>query len=87
MTVDDEEEPRANGWMDQAACEGVDGDVFFPDGYGDDKTRLAKEICATCPVIRECRVWAITHHETEGIWGGLTPGQRKARKPVKREVG
>jgi WhiB family redox-sensing transcriptional regulator len=35
----------------------------------------AKAICARCPVLAECRSWAISH-EAYGIWGGLTEHQR-----------
>lgn len=36
----------------------------------------AKAVCATCPVIAECRTYAREVRETEGIWGGETPEER-----------
>jgi len=42
----------------------------------------AKKICATCPVREECLEFGLT--EPIGIWGGLTP---KERRIVKRQRG
>ncbi|NUT41231.1 MAG: WhiB family transcriptional regulator, partial [Thermoactinospora sp.] len=33
--------------------------------------------CARCPVVDECRSYALREGETEGIWGGLTPQERR----------
>lgn len=35
---------------------------------------LAKAVCATCPVITECRTLGM--NEEEGIWGGKLPDER-----------
>src|SRR5690606_14119728 len=35
----------------------------------------AKEVCASCPVIGQCRQASI--NEPEGIWAGLTAGERR----------
>jgi WhiB family transcriptional regulator, redox-sensing transcriptional regulator len=40
----------------------------------------AKEVCDVCPVRMCCLTFAIKNNETEGIWGGLTPGERKRWK-------
>ena len=29
-----------------------------------------------CPVLAQCRAWALETREPHGIWGGLTPHQR-----------
>jgi WhiB family redox-sensing transcriptional regulator len=54
-------------------------DAFFPDagarGYMD--SYMAKDACSQCPLIRECGVYAIEAKEPFGIWGGLTPEERK----------
>ncbi|MGW5780411.1 WhiB family transcriptional regulator [Streptomyces sp. NPDC003863] len=44
----------------------------------------AKALCGTCPVLRECRAWALDNPglASRGIWGGLTPHQRRTyRRP------
>ncbi|WP_328813487.1 WhiB family transcriptional regulator [Rhodococcus sp. NBC_00297] len=38
----------------------------------------AKGICSRCPVRRECLDSALSVHETNGIWGGRSMGQRRA---------
>jgi WhiB family transcriptional regulator, redox-sensing transcriptional regulator len=37
----------------------------------------AKELCAACPVQRECLEYANDNEEPDGIWGGLTPIERR----------
>jgi WhiB family redox-sensing transcriptional regulator len=36
----------------------------------------AKAVCATCPVIAQCRAHAIAVQEPYGIWGGLSEEER-----------
>jgi WhiB family redox-sensing transcriptional regulator len=72
------------GWQEQAACKGVDTNVFFlPDGErGNQKElreRIAKNFCRGCPVVVECAEHAITHVEPHGVWGGMTRDERYAR--------
>lgn len=68
--------PRVMGeWRERGACRTVPTSVFFPERGGD--VRPAKAICATCPVIEECREWALTLPEMFGVWGGLSERQRK----------
>lgn len=70
------------------ACRGKDPTLFVgPDGE-DTKEREfreqeAKAICAGCPLIGECRTWAITNYEV-GIWGGLNDDQRKSIRTGRR---
>jgi WhiB family redox-sensing transcriptional regulator len=66
--------PKPTPWFDDAACRGVDTDVFFPvsDAHADE----AKAICATCPVREQCLEFALETRPAEGVWGGLTPIER-----------
>jgi WhiB family transcriptional regulator, redox-sensing transcriptional regulator len=36
----------------------------------------AKRICYECPVLKACRSWALSQHETIGVWGGLSEQDR-----------
>lgn len=63
-------------WRDEAACLGMNPDLFFPDqgDYGHE----ARKVCAGCPVLESCRSWAIVNERgREGIWGGLSGSERQ----------
>lgn len=68
-------------WTEDAACRGVDPEVFFPiatDGVaGDQEVAAAKAVCARCPVAADCLAWALRAGEAYGVWGGTTPGERR----------
>lgn len=73
-------------WMDEAACRGMDTEIFYQPmterggrlrGWSSDP---AKEICHSCPVEDECLEWVLnqTGHWTDhGIWAGTTYKDRK----------
>lgn len=69
-------------WQLLAACRGVDTQVFFSPEAERGARRLARErvakaVCSTCPVIATCREQAIRVGEPFGVWGGLTPDERR----------
>lgn len=66
-----------SGWRSQAACRDADPELFFPAGRDAASADAAAEICQTCPVIDACLRHAIVHREQHGIWGGLTPFERR----------
>lgn len=72
-------------WRDDANCRDTDSEAFFPEGTGSTADRMVFEICERCPVRRECLDYAIEHHERDGVWGGMTPNDR--RKYAKRSEG
>lgn len=61
-------------WRAEAACLGLDGDIFFP-GHGQ-SARQAKAVCAECRVVQPCLDYAIATASHDGIWGGLTDRER-----------
>jgi len=63
-------------WKAKAACKGLDVSLFFPKEYQSLKAKEARAICATCPVIIECRRFALDTHSDVGIFGGLSPSER-----------
>ena len=64
-----------NDWRDQARCAEVDGEIFFPEKGG--STREAKKVCRGCEVRAECLEFALEKRELWGIYGGLSPEQRR----------
>jgi WhiB family transcriptional regulator, redox-sensing transcriptional regulator len=69
-------------WRDAALCRQTDPELFFPDKGG--SCEPAKRVCRVCPVRGECLDHAIRHHETDGVWGGLSPRQRRRITPPRR---
>lgn len=59
-------------------CASADPESFFPEKNKPDikQIAMARKVCSTCPYIKECREWAIDHHEV-GVWGGTTEMDRK----------
>ncbi|WP_411863258.1 WhiB family transcriptional regulator [Tsukamurella tyrosinosolvens] len=85
------------GWRGAAACADRDAELWFPaerDGRtqrapsaraaADAREHEALQICHTCPVILECRSYALRTGQEFGIWGGLTSENRAqlARRPA-----
>ncbi len=64
-----------NSWRDQAACRGLDPDIFYP--VSDDDADMAKAVCATCPVREACLEHALANRERDGIWGGASERERR----------
>ncbi len=68
-------------WQERAACADVNPDLFFAaeSERGSRKHArelLAKSLCMTCPVRRECREHALLVGEAYGVWGGTTEEER-----------
>ena len=69
-------------WQDSAACQGADPDIFFPDRGG--KASKAKKLCSSCPVASPCLDFALENDLAEGIWGNMTPKERRAIRRERR---
>lgn len=54
--------------MTRAACVGHDPKLWFPNKGV--HSRLAHEICNSCPVQVDCREYALASGIRHGIWGG-----------------
>jgi WhiB family redox-sensing transcriptional regulator len=65
-----------NGWQHQAACRGVRVELFFP--LVEQEADEAKAVCASCLVQDPCLEAALVAGETFGVWGGLTPQERRS---------
>jgi len=85
------EEPL-DDWKLEAACRGLQTNLFFPEKGDQHTLKTALEICngtddtEPCPVKQQCLDWILTTFNRDedmyGIYGGLLPAQRvKLRKP------
>lgn len=68
-------------WQGRARCRGMAADIFFACDHdrGQQHARHeanAKRICHNCPVLRQCRDYALAAREPYGIWGATTPRER-----------
>jgi WhiB family transcriptional regulator, redox-sensing transcriptional regulator len=62
-------------WNQQAACKGLDPDIFYP--VSDEEAEVAKAVCAQCAVQRDCLEHALGSRERDGVWGGATEKERR----------
>lgn len=63
-------------WTARAACRGYDTELWFLEDRAG-SYREARTICAGCEVKGECLQWAIDTKTDYGLFGGLTPLERK----------
>lgn len=70
-------------WRRQAACLGLDPDIFFP--FTGESDAEARAVCATCVVTAECLEHALTAAEYVGIWGGTSERQRRIMRRQRRQ--
>ena len=75
--------PPTGEWAIQAACKGargvMDGERIAGKGGGTSWAQ-ARRFCASCPVRDECLAHALEHEEPHGMWGGMTPNERRGVK-------
>lgn len=71
-------------WMSEAACQGVDSDLFFPERG--DAVSGAKAVCRRCPVREDCLEHALVNHEHHGIWGGTSERERKRIRRIRARL-
>lgn len=89
MSLREEHSPM--WWTPQAACKEEDPELFFPKkpDVGEvavTNAKAAKEICATCPVLMECREYALDNPAMQGVWGGMTHPERLRARAERREA-
>jgi WhiB family redox-sensing transcriptional regulator len=69
-------------WIDRAACRSMPATMFYPPlneshTARDERVRIAKLVCANCPVCEDCRDYALRAGERLGVWGGTTETERR----------
>ncbi|MFJ8145999.1 WhiB family transcriptional regulator [Streptomyces sp. NPDC096048] len=68
-------------WLDRAACVGMDDRVFYANGkHAREQVKAARQVCAGCPVRRQCAAFAIQTGEKWGVWGGMSQQQLRQRR-------
>ncbi|MFC9836448.1 WhiB family transcriptional regulator [Rhodococcus sp. NPDC127530] len=69
-------------WRLRALCRSMDPYLFFapedePKGPRVRREREAKRICSQCPVVDQCRTYALSARERYGVWGGTSEDDRR----------
>lgn len=82
--------PGPGPWAERAACRDVDPELFFPvtgletPAYAR-QVQQARQVCRRCPVLDECRTWALDHLPY-GVAGGLTADGRAHYRRQRRDM-
>lgn len=79
-----------NSWSKRAKCQDLAfaDQVFFPDTGKGSTTAIneGKKFCTDCPVISQCKIYAIAHG-VHGIWGGTSKAERdRVDKNIKQAI-
>lgn len=80
--LDATQAPRPS-WRNQAACRGMDADLFYPDRG--ESLAEARAVCRRCPVQAECLGTAVAQGERFGVWGGSSERQRRDLRRQRRQ--
>ncbi|MFP5069103.1 WhiB family transcriptional regulator [Pseudonocardia nantongensis] len=67
-------------WRDNAACLGLDTELFFPVDNRASSVEIPRRVCRGCPVRAECLADVLAVEEPSrrfGVVGGTTPGERR----------
>lgn len=65
-------------WEKRASCLGFPAVIFYPEDIKPETSAQALEICRNCPVRLQCLEQALIRNESEGIWGGTLPQERRS---------
>jgi WhiB family transcriptional regulator, redox-sensing transcriptional regulator len=72
------------GWRELALCVQVDPELWFPEsGQPNGKAKL---VCGWCDVQAECLAFPLRANEQYGVWGGLSPDERRRLRRRQREA-
>jgi len=82
----------AKPWeFDAPLCREIGSEPFFLEENESGRSSFTQEnrdalrICKSCDHIADCASWAI-ENENYGIWGGLTPSERREIRKRKKIV-
>ncbi len=64
-------------WMRWASCAESDPDLWRAEDSSAAQAERAKAIGRRCPVRRQCLAYAMEAGEEHGVWGGMSPNERR----------
>lgn len=93
MKLLDQDYIRDTSWMEQGLCTNEDPETWWIDPENGEnallrekKARVAKEICAVCPVRDQCLLYGLLTAKDDhwSVLGGTTHRERRA---IRRQIG
>lgn len=75
-----------DAWQKRSKCRDEDPERFFPIGKGalaDAQYEEVRKVCLACPVRRKCLADSLERVDEFGMFGGLTPDERKPLNSTK----
>jgi WhiB family redox-sensing transcriptional regulator len=79
---------KRDHWREDAACLDADMDIFFPSrNNAEDRWDRAKAFCKDCKVKKQCLSLVMhleEHDDRWGVFGGLTPMERRVLRDKQR---
>lgn len=68
-------------------CQTTDPELWYGES-GEDRLNYkpAKQFCSRCPVIDVCLAYALEANELDGVWGGLSPLERRDMRNAQQRV-
>lgn len=70
--------PKPPAWVEDAVCATIGEVEFYPEKWA--RPVAAIKVCGTCPVQRQCFEYALSNHETDGVWGGYWFGHYSEKR-------
>jgi hypothetical protein len=70
-------------------CQVSDPEAWYPETHIERKTsssKIAKQMCNSCPVITQCLTYALQAEERFGVWGGLNADERAKMISARRRL-
>lgn len=78
--------PLPGAWVREAACMGLETELFFAT-RGDNVTiARAREVCVGCVVRVQCLRYALDVQVGAGMWGGMTEKERQRMRRTGRKA-
>ncbi len=73
--------PAPGEWTSKALCRGMDPNPWFPQRVQSETVwEPVKRVCRECPVVGECREYAIEWEPEHGMWGAMSPVERQRER-------
>lgn len=68
-------------------CQGINPQLYFEEWQTltHRERRTLASLCASCPVLEQCREIAVAHQE-DGFQGGMTPNQRASLRTLRGQL-